>query len=106
MDPMADASQQPVDPWRVYAESFVLQVIGELTGERERRLREVDGATLCRGDHWRDVFETEFSVTHSLIAGIREQWQRRRDLDPAASPDEFAREVALEAFRGTIDLER
>jgi hypothetical protein len=95
---MADAPQQLVNPWRVYAESFVLNVIDELTVDRERRLREVDGATLRRGDRWRDVFETEFSVTHSLIAGIREQWQRRREANPTVSAEDFARDIASEAF--------
>jgi hypothetical protein len=100
---MHDPSQEPLNPWRVYAESFILHVIGELSGERERRLRQVDDATLRRGERWRDVFEAEFSVTFSLIDGIRADWQRRREANPTMSPDDFVREIASEAFPGIVN---
>src|SRR5262245_61130413 len=103
---MPTAPRKPLNPWRVYAEGFILSVIGELVGESERRLREVDKATLRRGDQWRGVFEAEFSVTHSLIDAIRAEWQWRRSANPALTPDEFAKTIAPDTFIGIVDFDR
>jgi hypothetical protein len=100
------ALHKPLTPWRVYAESFILRVIGELTGESERTLHEVDEATLRRGKGWYETFETEFSVTHALIAGIRAEWDRQHSADPALTPAEFARAIAADTFIGVADLDR
>ena len=94
-----------VNPWRVYAECFVLSVIGRLSEDAQRRLTDVDAATLRRGQKWREVFETEFSVTDSLIAAIRAAWSETHEADPTVSPEAFARLIGPEVFGGLTSLQ-
>lgn len=78
------------DSLRVYAESCILHFLGQLHGEAERRLREVDAKTMRLGDRWLDVFLGDWSIPTSAIEFIQKQWEKEKAEAPEISAQEFA----------------
>lgn len=89
-------------PLRVYAESCILHILGQLHGEALRRLHEVDERTMKFGDGWLDAFLGGFSIPASYFELIPQQWEKERAKNPELTPVEFARQWAGPIFSGHV----
>ncbi len=91
-----------LNPLRVYAESCILHVLGELHGDAKRRLHDVDAQTLKLGERWLDLFLGEFSIPKSFLESITEQWEKERAKNPDLTAAEFARDWAGPIFSSHV----
>jgi len=76
-----------------------------MTAEDERRLREVDAATMRLGQRWFDVFAGEFSIPAHFLETIPKLWQQQRAKHPGLTPAAFAHKSARRIFTDLVPLD-
>ncbi|MCL2641156.1 MAG: hypothetical protein FWD53_09955 [Phycisphaerales bacterium] len=92
------------NPMLIIVENFILDAIGELDAEKEKRLSEM----LCRtfgGMDWRAVVRGQMDLPVEIGEQLRVEWKRclvESDVkqEDAIFPEDFARAIADELFEG------
>jgi hypothetical protein len=99
-----DVVQKFGNPIRVFAESAILRMIGELTGDAETRFRELNRVCYPLGGDGVGALTDYASVTVAQVDWIRRQWQAEKARNPNLTPIEFARDNARDFFHPNVGV--
>lgn len=102
--PFEAALQKYGNPIRVFAESAILRLIGELTGDAEKRFRELNAACYSGDLDGIDDLTTYASMTISQVEGLRKHWHEVKSKNPNLKPTDFSRDFACDFFYPNLDV--
>jgi hypothetical protein len=91
------------DPNRVFVESAILRLIGELHGDAEARYREMNDVMFPDADGIDETMNFA-SVTNAQVKWIRDLWQKERAKKRGVKAVDFARKKAHDFVYPEIDL--